>query len=57
MATSLLSETNPGDALFPFPLPVLSQEGWDGAELAPATYMHPSVSTRNCLRQLGHQAF
>jgi hypothetical protein len=40
MVASLLSETNLGDALLPFPLPVLSQEGWDGTELAPATYVH-----------------
>jgi len=40
MVASLLSETNPGDDLLPFPLPVLSQEGWDGTELSPATYVH-----------------
>jgi hypothetical protein len=40
MVASLLSETNPGDDLLPFLLPVLSQEGWDGTELSPATYVH-----------------
>jgi hypothetical protein len=40
MAASLLPETNLGDALPPSPLPVLLQEGWDGTELTPDTYVH-----------------
>jgi hypothetical protein len=40
MVASLLLETNLGDALLSSPLPFPSQEGWDGTELAPDTYMH-----------------
>jgi hypothetical protein len=40
MIAPVPSETSLGYTLPLFPLPVASQKGWDGKELAPATYVH-----------------